>query len=244
MILKSFLKSRILIILLALILHNVAEFRVLAESSTDEDKLDTVNGLSWAGRGLPFSKLVNINDSLIGSPVGKIVIDRHGEDTLGTIFKNPFASPSPGRFIVVSFWGSKVEGCFVKVILQSAPVNGQSDLQELVPSLLEIGAGEQIVQLTPNSAAQVRTFRNDYTYEKYENNSKIQYSSTWYMAENLFSVNADAANLLRNTPPGKVRARLTFANGNSKIFPIGGGTTKRWQETYGFNPSCRSSGQT
>jgi hypothetical protein len=217
-------------------LLNTVYGRAIAQTSIDEDKLDTVKGMSWAGSGLPFSEVININDTLVNAPLGKVVIDRHGEAS--GLLNNPFASPNPGRFVVVSLWGSKIEGCFAQMIVQVAPVNGQADLKQLVPQKIELGIGNQILKLTLNPNTKVKRFYANYTYTKYENKVETKYSSTWYMTDTTFAVNADAANLLRNAPAKQVRVRLTFADGDTKVFPIGEGTVKKWQETYGFNSAC------
>jgi hypothetical protein len=233
-----------LVVISALFSHNSAIAEggslTIAQTSIDEDKLDTVNGMPWAGNSLPFDKIADIKDALVNTPLGKVVMDRHGEDPLGNIFTAPFAGPSPGRFAIVSLWGSKIEGCFVKMIVQSAPSDGKTDLAEISPKLIELGIKEQILQLTPSPNTKARGFQGKYTYDVYENNTKYERSNTWYMTDTLFDISADAANLLRSAPAKEIRARLTFENGDTKIFPIGSGTVKRWQEAYSFNSSCRA----
>jgi hypothetical protein len=44
--------------------------------------------------------------------------------------------------------------------------------------------------------------------------------------------------LLKNAPQKEIRMRLTFANGDTKIIPIGKGTVEKWSEAYGFNSAC------
>jgi hypothetical protein len=236
--LKKLFKLSFLPILLIPALVNTFELSAIAETSINEDRLDTVNGMPWAGTGLPFDKVVDIKDSLVGSELGKVVIDRHGEDSSLGLFKNPFVDPRPGRFVIVSLWGSKIEGCFVKIVVQSSPLDGKADLEDLVPKLMELGIGGQVLQLTINQSAKVRGFKGDYTYTEYENSTEVKHSSTWYMTDSLFAINSNGVNLLRNAPPSDIRVRLTFANGDSKIFPIGKGNVKRWQEAFGFNSSC------
>ncbi|MBD2610081.1 hypothetical protein H6G94_02135 [Nostoc punctiforme FACHB-252] len=235
---QRILKSSFLGLLLVAALLNLAQESVIAETSIGEDELNTVNGMSWAGDKLPFDAVVNIQDSLVNSLLGKVVIERHGEDKSGGIFKSPFDSPRPGRFVVVSLWGSKIEGCFVKIIVQSAPFNGQADLDELVPQLIELGIDGQILQLTPSPNIKPRGFSGKYTYTVYENNTNYERSSTWYMTDTSFAINADAANMLRTAPAKEVKGRLTFVNGDTKVFPIGKKNVQRWQEAYSFNNSC------
>ncbi|QLE56448.1 hypothetical protein [Nostoc sp. TCL26-01] len=235
---SKYLKSSFvaLVVMSALFSQSIA----IAQTTIDEDKLDTVNGMPWGGDGLPFDKVAGIKDALVNSSLGKVVIDRHGEDPLGTLFQQPFNGPSPGRFVIVSFWGSKIEGCFVKMVVQKAPTNGEAEIAEIAPKLIELGIGEQILQLNRSPKAQVRGLKGQYTYTEYANNTKYQRSSTWYMTDTLFDITAEAANLLRNAPAKEVKARLTFDNGDTKIIPIGSGNVKRWQEAFGFNNSCRA----
>ncbi|MCF4969990.1 hypothetical protein [Nostoc sp. CMAA1605] len=216
----------------------VTPHSAIAQTTIDEDKLDTVNGMRWGGNGLPFDKVVEIKDALVNSPLGKVVIDRHGEDPQGVLFKEPFAAPSPGRFVVVSLWGSKIEGCFVKMIVQTAPSDGRAELEEIAPKMLELGVGEQILQLKRSTNAKVRGFQGNYTYTTYENRRSIENSSTWFMTDTLFDISPEAANLLRNAPAKEIKARLTFENGDTKLIPIGSSNVKRWQEAFGFNSSC------
>ncbi|RCJ40713.1 hypothetical protein A6770_09880 [Nostoc minutum NIES-26] len=239
--LQKFLKSSLFALLLVPALLNLCVGSAIAETSIDEDRLDTVDGMRWAGSGLPFDEVVNIKDSLVNSALGKVVLDRHGEDRSGGLFKSPFDSPRPGRFVLVSLWGSKIEGCFVKMIVQSAPPDGQADLEDLVPKFIELGIGDQILQLTQSQATKPRGFSGKYTYTVYENNTKYTRSSTWYMTDTSFAISPDAANMLRTAPEKEIRARLTFANGDTKVFPIGKGNVRRWQEAYSFNSSCTGS---
>ncbi|MFN9557646.1 MAG: hypothetical protein ACK55G_03165, partial [Dolichospermum sp.] len=106
--------------------------KAIAQTVIEEDKLNTNKGIYWAGSGFPFSQVAIIKDTLVDAPLGKVVIDRHGEGSSGFI-GSPFSSPFPGRFVVVSFWGSKIEGCFVKMVIQSSPNDGQAELKQLVP---------------------------------------------------------------------------------------------------------------
>lgn len=212
------------------------EGQAIAETWKNEDDLDTVNNFYWAGQGWPFNETVNIKDSLVGSHVGRVVLDRHGEES-GWL-TNPFAGPYPGRYVIVSMWGSKVEGCFVKMIVQSSPVSGQADIQGLVPVKLQIGLGQKILKLTPSSTTEARNYTGKYQYTEYQNDIKYERSSTWYGAENLFAVDDYAANLLRNAPDGNIKIRITFANGDTKVFPVGKDNVKKWEKTFGFNPTC------
>jgi hypothetical protein len=235
---KFLVKTSCLSILLTSVLFNCAVDKAIAQTLMNEDDLDS-NGLPWAGKRLPFKQIVNIKDTLVGSPLGKIVIDRHGEDPYGLLIKTPLSYPEPGKWVVVSFWGSKIEGCFVRLVFQWAPAQNQTGLSEgMKPVSLELGIDGKIVQLTPNPNVPVRSFSTNYSYIKSENNT--QYYSTYYMTDTLFSVNAEVAELLRNAPPGEVRVRLNFPS-IKVIFPLGKETVKLWNESYGFNSSCSPS---
>ncbi|MBW4616499.1 MAG: hypothetical protein KME21_25160 [Desmonostoc vinosum HA7617-LM4] len=237
---KRFLTSSVLAVLFLPALLSLSHSSAIAEteSSIDEDKLNTVNGMPWASKGLPFSKLVNIKDTLVNSVLGKVVIDIHGEDPLNSLIQSPFSGPRPGRFIVTSLWGSKIEGCFVQMVVQSAPTDGKMELEQLSPTAVELGVGDQIVQFSKNSNTKTRGFSVKYTYTEYENNREREYSNVWYMTDTVFSIDANAANYLRKAPIKEIRARLRFANGDTKVFPLGKGTIKQWQGAYGFNSSC------
>ena len=213
--------------------------RAIAQTTIEEDKLNTDKGIYWAGGGFPFSQVANIKDTLVDATLGKVVIDRHGEGASdfsrflsGT---GPFSSPFPGRFVVVSFWGSKIEGCFVKMVIQSSPNNGQAEFEELVPKTIQLGLNNQILELSRSESTKVRTFKGDYTYTGTQNSKR---SSTWYMTDTSFAIDSTAANLLKNAPQKEIRMRLTFANGDTKIIPIGKGTVEKWSEAYGFNSAC------
>ncbi|MBW4646109.1 MAG: hypothetical protein KME23_24475 [Goleter apudmare HA4340-LM2] len=216
---------------------NLFSIPAIAEITKGEDLFD--RPMSWAAGGWPLNTTIDIRDSLVDAALGKVVIDRHGEDPLGSFFKSPFVAPSPGRFVIISLWGSKIEGCFVKTIFQYSPADGQADLKALVPVRLELGIGGQILQLTPTQTSKPRGFQQNYTYSQSSGSSSYKRSSTWYMTESLFAVNSNAANLLSSATPAVMRARLTFADGDSKIFLIGENTVKNWQTAYAFNAACK-----
>jgi hypothetical protein len=214
-----------------------------------EDKLNTEEGLKWGGEGLPFNDVVTLRDSLVNSVVGKVVIDRHGEDNgsegILNIFgiKTPFAGPNPGRLTIVTLWGSKEEGCFVKAIVHSAPKGGGGDRKGFVPVKLEVGVADRVVKLTPASKSVPKTANSTYMYTKeYTNNyqNEVKAEAPLYFAENTFAVNAKVADLFRNAPKGDAKIRITFANGDSKIFPVGAKNVARWRDSYDYNPSCQA----
>lgn len=220
-------------------LENRAAIAQRVEASINEDSLTTRGGLGWDGPNLPYSKLVEIKDSLVGSQVGVVILDRH-QDKGNNIDIFGGNAPKPGKKVFISLWGSKVEGCFAEIIFQTAPYNALSG-EQIAPILLEVGVGEQIVRLVPPSNKQPSTWQVNYTYEVYENNARYKRSGIWYMGRQLFVVDAATASVLSQAPQKKATARVTFANGETAIFPIGVGTVKRWKEAYNFNPTCQAS---
>jgi hypothetical protein len=223
--------------------------KALASVDLSEDKLNTEEGLKWGGEGLPFNDVVTLRDSLVNSVVGKVVIDRHGEDKgsegILSIFgiKTPFAGPNPGRLTIVTLWGSKEEGCFVKAIVHNAPKSDGGDPKGFVPVKMEVGVGDRVVKLTPAPKSAPKTANSTYTYTKeYTNNYKdeVKAEAPLYFAENTFAVNGKVADLFRNAPKGDAKIRLTFANGDTKIFPVGQNNVARWRDSYDYNSSCQS----
>ncbi|MEO1374380.1 MAG: hypothetical protein AAFW70_08695, partial [Cyanobacteria bacterium J06635_10] len=207
--LKKFLKSGFAIAVLVAAQLNLATGNAIAqqaEASLEEDKLDTIRGIRWGGRGLPYSKVTDIKDSLIGNVLGRVVLDRHGIDRSygSTFIKSPFSSPEPVKIVFVSLWGSKIDGCFAELIIQVAPPsqrsNSQASTNALVPKILQLGVNGKIIELVPQASAKPRIYSNNYTYTEYKNDAKLKRSSTWYMARNLFRIDANVANVLRNAP--------------------------------------------
>jgi hypothetical protein len=222
--------------------------QVLANVELSEDKLNTEKSLRWGGEGLPFNELVTIRDALVNSVVGKVVIDRHGEDNgtsestgmLSGLFnaltvRAPFAGPNPGRLTIVTLWGSKEEGCFVKALIHNAPKGGGGDRsQSSVPVKMEIGIGDRAIKLSPVAKSVPKMASGSYTYTE----NKIERTAQFYFAENTFAINAKVADLLRNAPAGDARVRLTFGNGDTKVFAIGAKNIAQFRDSYGYNPSC------
>jgi hypothetical protein len=223
------------------------DHQVLASVELSEDKLNTEKSLKWGGEGLPFNELVTVRDSLVNSVVGKLVIDRHGEDNsteentgiLSGLFnaltvRAPFAGPNPGRMTIVTLWGSKEEGCFVKAMIHNAP-KGNSSVA-LVPVKMEVGVGSQVVKLSPASKSVPKTANGTYTYTV----DKIERTGQVYFTENTFAVNAKVADLLRNAPAGDAKIRLTFDNGDTKVFAVGQKNVAQWRDSYGYNATCQA----
>ncbi|BAZ88680.1 hypothetical protein NIES932_01440 [Raphidiopsis curvata NIES-932] len=229
--------------------------QAIAQAVIEQDSLNITKGIPWGAGGFPFSQVANIKDSLVDFISGKVVIDRHGEPESG--LSGPFSNPFPGRFVIVSLWGSNLDGCFLQVVIQKSPNDGQAELDQLVPKTLEIGVNNQIIELERNPSTKVRGFKVPYTYTQAQGTSvgnfignllfgtnnqpaekAKQISSNWYMANTLFAVDQGTASLLRSAQPREIRIRLKFENGDARIVRIGKGTVEKWPEVYGFNSTC------
>ncbi|MDV2998307.1 MAG: hypothetical protein N4J56_008012 [Chroococcidiopsis sp. SAG 2025] len=248
----------------AVILANLTASTTVAqqasEASMSEDDLDTINGLPWAGKKWPFSKVTNIQDSLAGTVLGRVVIDRHGVDKSNQKLVNsnqgstnlfnltgrfikverPFSAPFPGRVVYVSLWGSNTRGCFAELISQYATagdLDKEAVAQVIIPEKLEMLVNKKVVELSPQPVTAEKQFSGNYTYSADDGGSKQ--TGTMYMARNLFAIDSNVANLLSSAQPGQVKARITMKNDEREVFPIGEDTVSRWKYTYGFNPSCK-----
>jgi hypothetical protein len=242
---NNFGKSKILATCLASVIFNLGMAINLVraqevEGAIAEDSLEFAEGTSWGGDDFPYSKLVEIKDTLVDTPVGRVVLDRHGVGgrTLLGIRSAPFTSPMPGGEVYISLWGSKIEGCFVQLIVQRAPAQ-QPTKESMAPKLLELGIGGRILQLTTQDVVP-EFFTGNYVYPVYTSSgTTIQNSGIWYMSRQLFAVDATAASILSSAPADNIKARITYADKSSTILPIGQKTVERWQNAYNFNPSCQ-----
>jgi hypothetical protein len=232
---------------------SVAVAQKASEASIDQDRLDTVNGVPWGGSGLPFSKVADIKDSLVGTVLGRVVLDRHGIDRttasagdLGSliansIIKTPFSYPEPIKLVYVSLWGSNSRGCFAELIIQYSTFAGDDQekvKQEIVPKQLEIGINGQVVTLNPQPVSADKYSSENYTYSTERNGRDVTLPGTWYMARNLFKVDSSKASILSSAKPEQVKARITLANDQTILFPIGKKTVARWKDAYSYNPYC------
>jgi hypothetical protein len=211
------------------------------EEAIFEDNLNTSGGLGWGGPDLPYRKTVDIKDSLVDTKLGKVAADRHGINAGGIVelMFGPFSNPYPGRMAFISLWGSKLEGCFVEMIVQYAPP-GEVDLKDLTPTTLEMGIGSQLVELPAQSNLEPKLLKQDYTYSRSDGTVLRNYSNTWYMTRNVFTVDSGIANILSNAPNAEVRARLTMRSGQKMLIPIRKETVSSWKEAYSYNPACQS----
>jgi len=211
--------------------------KAAAGTSVYEDQLTTTSGLSWGAPKLPYNQAADIKDSLVETSIlGKIVPDRHGIKSEGIQMYGPFKSPQFGKFVFVSLWGSKIEGCFVEMVIQYAPKNGL-DVKNIAPVLFEIGVGDQTIALKPKKGYH-KAFTQDYSYQVQQNGGTYNVNSTWFMTRNIFKIDSHVASLLSDAPIKEVNTRLTLSDGETIILPIGQGTVKQWKEVYSFNPKC------
>jgi hypothetical protein len=220
----------------------------LAAKTVFEERLNS-ESMRWAGKGIPLEETTEVVDSLTNKITGKIVVDRHtvsqgaSSGSLSLDLTNLMLGTSfgaiPGRTAVISMWGSKVNGCFVEVHLQHAPVNGKVDLDAITPTLLEVGVNGQVIELPPQASSSngQKYFSHEYSYLGANQKS---YNSTWYTTRNLFVVDATIANVLANAPAVETGARLTLANGQKITLRLDKRTAGSWRNTYGFNPTCLS----
>jgi hypothetical protein len=195
-----------------------------------EDNLNP-SSMSWGGGELPREAATDIKDALVGTPVGRVVIDRN---TFGGGI--PELGPFPGTGVLITVWGSKIEGCFVEAFYQLAPAGTSVNMDSVTPTLLEIGVGGQAIELPPQQLTASRSFVRNYTYIR----NNIRYGAQWGMTRNLFRMDATIANILANAPTGRVRGRLTLASGERIIFSIDEATVASWRQVYAFNPTCVS----
>ena len=214
-----------------------------------EDALTTIRGLPWAAPKWPYNRVVNI-EKFGGEIVGRAVLDRHGEQAPidNVLIKDPFGEfygLKPVSLVFVSQWGSKQAGCYAEMLVQVAPpppanLSAEDALQLLVPTLIEVAVGNgRVVELKPQKV-QPKVFQGEYTYQ--DNRNQQRYRSNWYMARNIFAVNASQAEMLRTAQSGKATLRVSFGDGNAYQFPIGKGTVSLWKEVYDYNPTCRPGG--
>jgi hypothetical protein len=241
--------SKISAILLSSILIPSSMLNLLSVSAVagdiSEDRLNTEKALGWGGEGLPFDDSLTIRDPLVNSVVGKVTIDRHGEDNtnqsgLSGLFniRSPFAGPMPGRMTIVTFWTSKEEGCSVKASIHDAPKNRVSNVRDLVPVKMEIGVGSQVIKLTPIAKSIPKYASANYNYSTTSGSSTVKRSATLYFSENTFAINGKVADFLRNAPKGDAKVRITLNNGDTKLFKIGEKNVARWKDTFSYNPNC------
>jgi hypothetical protein len=208
-----------------------------------EDDITTASGQQWGGsKKLPLKRVVDIQDCLINSTLGKVTAGRHGDNKslqLGELFGTKL--PFPGERYLISIWGSKIEGCFVEMIIQDAPVNGEVNLKSIVATKLNLGIGGQPIELPAEVGdSTTKSFKQDYAYTQYVSGANQEYISSWYMTRNIFWIDSQVLTFLRNAPVGEVKGRLTFADNSTQLFTIQPETVKSWDAAFGFNPTCKA----
>jgi hypothetical protein len=244
MISRPIVRFSLLILTLGLTFEAIAIKPAIAEKKDEavyEDNLNTTDGLKWGGPKLPYRKVVDIRDSLVSTPLGKVTADRHGTGAtinLWDSISGTFSYPVPGRSVYISLWGSKLEGCFAEIVLQSASNTNSLEENALIPKLLEIGIGSQLLELPPQAGSQPKVLNQNYIY--YGADLKTPSNGIWYMTRNTFVVDASIANILRSAPATEARARLTLADGQKVLIPISKATVASWKDAYGFNPTCQN----
>jgi hypothetical protein len=213
------------------------------EGIINGDTLNTINGIPWAANGWTFSKILAVQrDSIDATIVGRVVLDRHGEDADPVYgIRSPFVAPRPGRAVLISGWGNKDKNCFVEMIIQAATTaDRRVDPSLIVPTKIEMVINSQRVALTPvNSPGADRhlSFRYTYSLTQEQNNQSVtvERPGVWIMSRHLFLLNASQARILGNAPAQNVPIRVTLANRSPITVPIGRGTVERWSDVYGSN---------
>lgn len=229
----------ILVFVLPILNFNTAS----AEDGASIDEEIATSNLHWGGSKLPYNKLADIKDGLTTEILGKGVLDRHGIGS-GMLSKigGVFNSPQYGELVFISLWESKTKGCFVEMIVQHSPKSNQTNLgtaNSMIPTLLEVGIGKEKIALLPKEKSSISFPPQSYSYnESTGNGYTITQTGIWYMARNLFVLDANSASILSNAPIKEVKARLTFEDGQTINIPIGEGTVKKWKDVYSFNPKC------
>ena len=257
--LHSKMKSWIVLGLTSLLLINLGNPALAKKKSSSicEDDLSTQSGLKWGGsKRLPFKRVVDIRECLVDSQLGKITASRHGKGNkadIGEIFGRRL--PEPGERFFISLWGSKIEGCFVEMVVQHAPQGGRIEKEAIIPTSLELGVAGQLIELPPFPSLEPKIFQADYTYTKTTSGAaptslsqvfsggssrSVRLSSTWYMSRNSFLIDSQLSQILRNAPDSEVRARLKFANNDTQLITIDQRTVNSWSEAFGFNPTCEN----
>jgi hypothetical protein len=210
------------------------------KSSRPEDALNASTMLPWRAGNLPENRSFEIRESLVNTVVGRVVMSRQtlpSGANQNQLIKVPifFLEPLPGSYSLIALWGSKIEGCFVEVIVQHAPMGDAANLPDLVPTLLEVGIGDQIVRLPPQ-AVTPKVFQSQYKYRVSQYQSE---NRTWYMTRNLFQIDAAIAGVLSNAPAKSTRARITLSNRETKLVEINPKVVAAWKEVFSFNPNCK-----
>lgn len=109
----------------------------------------------------------------------------------------------------------------------------------MIPIRLDMGVDDTIIKLRPQSSPNTTYWKQNYTYEVNENQFSYNRTGILYAAEQTFFISSEQVNHLRSSSTQEVKARITFHDGSSIIYPIGVETVKRWKNVYSFNPYCK-----
>lgn len=224
--------------------------QIPVEGFMNGDSLVTINGVPWAANDWPYSEVLATQINSVDTSLdGLVVLDRHGIDTQPFLgIKQPFAGPEPGRFVAISNWGSKDDGCYVELIFQIATTpNSINDASLLIPTNIAMVINGEPIDLEAfgggDNTSVGRYFSFPYTYTVLESQNdelvNVEYPGVWIMARHLFLINAEQARILRSAPPQETRIRVTLRNRSPINIPIGNRTVERWSSVYSYNPSCR-----
>lgn len=221
-----------------------------AEVRMSFDDLDTVFGLPWAADNWPFGQVIEIQrNSVDPTVVGRIVLDRHGLDA-DPLIKAPFASPYPGRVVLISGWASLTGGCLAELVIQVAVAEDELDASVLIPTEMSMNINGQVITLPSledsASYSDVTAFNYvetvwDESTEEYVNIDKV---GVWYTARHLFSISAANAAVLSQATAENTDLRIVLSNRRPFTYPIGESTTGRWRNVFSFNPSCSGTSAT
>ena len=205
----------------------------VVEETLDKDELKVNENLPWGIKKWPYGKIIEVKD-LAKSIYGRMVIDRYGIDESYAPVKQPFSRIKPGKLVIVSMWGSDLDGCYVETVIQVAPKNNINP-EITLPTLIELAIGNEILELTPKlTNPQIITYR--YNYLDGRNSQK---RGLWHMNRRVFNLDSVQASKLINAPIEDVKARMHFGTVKTIPFKIGVDTVERWQDIYSFNSSCQ-----
>lgn len=209
-------------------------------------------GKEWAANDWPYNNLVILEENK--QRVGTAVLDRHGYDFtdksdpnfLRILIKQPFAGVAPYRFIAVSTWSSRTDGCFMELLFQVAPPteSGVGLAAYIIPASVEVELGKERFELKRKGINEFR-YSDSLSYEYYNITRNSYLSGLWYQARNEFVISSQQAKKLINTPPGQAKVILSFLGNpyyQKYSYPIGEGTTSRWKAVFSDYPDCSANG--
>lgn len=222
------------------------EARADVEVSLSGDSLVSL-AFPWAGNGLPFSQVVEIQrNSIDPTVVGRMVFDRHGLDSnpvLGLV-QAPFASPYPGRMVLISQWGSNNAGCYMEMVLQLGVAGAMQNSQMLIPTEVMLNVGGQVVTLQAQRSEAQFANAQSFQYSEYDSStsSNVNKTGVWYTGRHLFRISASDAAILSNASAQNVPIRVVLNDRLPITYELGSGTVQRWRSVFNYNPSCGNSG--